>query len=70
MQRTVVPSSSISSIGYDSASETLEVEFQNGSVYQYYNVGQTIYDQIMIAPSKGQFLNSQIRNAFPYSRVG
>ena len=51
-------------------SETLEVMFNNGSVYQYYNVGQALFDQIMQAPSKGQFLNVYIKNAYPYSRVG
>lgn len=69
MDRKVVSSSSIVSVGYDPPSETLEVEFQNGSVYQYYNVGQSAYDQLMAAPSKGKFLAFQIKNLFPYSRV-
>lgn len=70
MDRAAVGSSNISEIGYDPMSETLEVMFTNGSVYQYYNVGQALFDQIMQAPSKGQFLNVYIKNAYPYSRVG
>jgi len=70
MQRDYVSSSSIVSVGYDPASETLEVEFQSGAVYQYYNFNQSIYDEFMSAPSKGKFLAYQIKNAFPYSRVG
>lgn len=70
MDRSAVGSSNISEIGYDPSSETLEVMFNNGSVYQYYNVGQALFDQIMQAPSKGQFLNTYIKNAYPYSRVG
>ena len=70
MDRASVGSSNISEIGYESSSETLEVMFSNGSVYQYYNVGQALFDQMMQAPSKGQFLNVYIRNAYPYSRVG
>lgn len=70
MDRAAVGSSNISEIGYDPMSETLEVMFNNGSVYQYYNVGQALFDQIMQAPSKGQFLNVYIKNAYPYSRVG
>lgn len=69
MERHIVSSSNIASIGYDQGTETLEVEFINGSVYQYYNVGQMIYDQMMEAPSKGRFLNMYIRNSYPYSRV-
>jgi Helicase HerA, central domain/KTSC domain len=69
MQREQVSSSTIVSIGYDPGSETLEIEFQNGGIYQYYNVPQTIYQQLMESASKGQFLHAYIRNAFPYSRV-
>jgi hypothetical protein len=69
MDRQIVSSSNIVSVGYDAASETLEVEFQSGAVYQYYNVSQSAYDEFMSAPSKGKFLNYQIKNAYPYSRV-
>jgi hypothetical protein len=68
--RERVASSTISAIGYDEASETLEVEFLNGSIYQYYNVPAALFEQFRTAPSKGQFLNTMIRNAYPYSRVG
>ncbi|MCB0346434.1 MAG: KTSC domain-containing protein [Bdellovibrionales bacterium] len=70
MDRENVASSNIISIGYDEPSQTLEVEFADGAVYQYYNVGQNTFDEFMRAPSKGQFLAYQIKNAFPYSRVG
>jgi hypothetical protein len=70
MQRYQVASSNISSIGYDPATETLEVEFLNGTVYQYYNVPQNMFDTMMQEPSKGRFLNTYIRTAYPYSRVG
>ena len=69
MERDQVSSSTIVSIGYDFSSETLEVEFQHGGIYQYYNVPQTIYEPLMELPSKGQFLQANIRNAFPYSQV-
>ena len=70
MQRYSVASSNIASIGYDANTETLEVEFLNGSLYQYYNVPQNMYDQLMAESSKGRFLNAYIKNAYPYSRVG
>jgi hypothetical protein len=68
--REPVASSTIAAIGYDDATETLEVEFTSGSIYQYYNVGRALYEQLIQAPSKGQFLNAYIKNAYPYSRVG
>ncbi len=70
MERYSVASSNIASIGYDAGTETLEVEFLSGANYQYYNVPQNMYDQLMQAGSKGRFLNTYIKNAYPYSRVG
>jgi hypothetical protein len=70
MNRDPVASSNLISVGYDEAAQTLEVEFSNGTVYQYYNVGSDLHDQFMRSPSKGQFLNTYIRSAYPYSRIG
>lgn len=70
MNRDPVPSSNLASVGYDDATQTLEIEFVNGTVYQYYNVAAPLFEQLMQAPSKGQFLNAYIRNAYPFSRVG
>ena len=68
MERASVASSNLISIGYDPASETLEVEFKGG-VYQYYNVPQFMYDQLMQAPSLGIFFNANIKNAYANARV-
>ena len=70
MQRYSVASSNVASVGYDSATQTLEVEFLSGAVYQYYNVPENMYDQLIKASSKGRFLHTHIKNAYPYSRVG
>ena len=70
MLRNPIASTNIVSIGYDAANETLEVEFLNGSVYQYFNVPTQLFDQLMLSRSKGQFLNVYIKNSYPYSRVG
>lgn len=70
MDRIAVASSTIAAIGFDEASQTLEVEFNEGSIYQYYNVPSVVYDQLMAAPSKGQFLHYQVKGQFPFDRVG
>ncbi|RAI44344.1 KTSC domain-containing protein [Rhodoplanes roseus] len=70
MDRESVSSTNVASIGYDNATETLEVEFLNGGIYQYYNVSGELYEQFRAAGSKGQFLARYIKNAYPYSRVG
>lgn len=70
MERTYVPSTNISSIGYDAATETLEIEFLSSAIYQYFNVPLNMHEQLMQAGSKGKFLHMHIKNAYPYSRVG
>lgn len=70
MERYNVASSNIQSVGYDPQTQTLEVEFINGTIYQYYGVPENVYDQMMREQSKGRFLNTYIRNQYPYSRVG
>jgi DNA helicase HerA-like ATPase len=70
VERTVVQSSNLAAVGYDEATETLEIEFLNGRIYQYFNVPADIYKHFCEAGSKGIFFNMYIRNAFPCSRVG
>ena len=38
MNKQNVTSSNVKAIGYDDRTQTLEVEFLNGRVYQYYGV--------------------------------
>ena len=69
MKRIPVSSSNVASVGYDLKTQTLEVEFQNGNVYQYFDVTQDVYDGLMSAESKGKFLNAQIKGCYRYARV-
>lgn len=69
MGRDLTISSNIASIGYDDASDVLEVEFKHGAVYQYYGVPQSLHENLMQQQSKGKFFNTYIKNAYPYSRV-
>lgn len=71
MERTPVQSSNLASVGYDRDSSTLEVEFLNGSVYQYFAVPESIFEGILNAPSKGSFLNHYVKKAgYAYTRIG
>ena len=70
MLRQGVASTNLQSVGYDEGTQTLEVQFVNGRVYQYYGVPENMHTQLMQAPSKGQFFNAYIRNSYPFSRVG
>lgn len=69
MERFPVSSSNIVSIGYDAGSFTLEVEFNNMSVYQYQGVPSEVYEGLMAAPSKGTFLHQLIKDQYPYIKL-
>ena len=62
MDRELVSSSSIVSIGYESDSETLEIEFKGTGVYQYYNVPAFLHERMMAADSVG-------KSSTPRSRI-
>jgi len=64
MKRIAVDSSSVSSIGYDSATFELEVEYRNGRCYRYLQVPVAAYRLLLRAPSIGEFLNKQIKPRF------
>ncbi len=69
MDKQNVASSNVKAVGYDDRTQTLEVEFLNGRVYQYYGVPQNMHSQFIQVPSKGTFFNAYIKNQYPYSRV-
>jgi hypothetical protein len=69
MQRLPVSSSNIASIGYDAQSETLEVEFLDGSVYQYFNVPSGTYEGLMADSSHGSYLNSHVKGTYQYQKL-
>ena len=74
MDRTPVVSSNIKSIGYSEEDNVLEVEFINGSVYQYEDVPEEIYTELMEASesggSVGKLFNRLVKQAeYSYRRV-
>lgn len=64
MRRVTVESSCIDSVGYDN--EVLEVRFNNGGVYRYFEVPAQLYRQLLAAESKGRFFNAHIRDDYSY----
>ncbi len=68
MERKVVQSSNINSIGFENG--TLEIEFLNGTIYQYYDVPKNIYDEFMAATdSHGKYLSQHIKGHYRFSKV-
>ena len=64
-----VESSNISWISYVKEENKLYIGFKNGSIYEYYDVPEKVFDNFMKANSKGKFLWSDIRDKFKYKRL-
>lgn len=69
MQRQPVTSSNVESVGYDEQTETLEIAFNNGGVYQYFDVPQRVFDELLSAGSIGGYLAAHIKGVYRYSKV-
>ena len=69
MDRQSVQSSNVAEIGYDVASATLEVAFRNGSAYQYFDVPENTYQELMRADSIGSYFNRQIKNHYRSTKI-
>lgn len=70
MDRTPVVSSNIRSVGYEPLSKTLEVEFTNGTVYQYFHVPPGIIEAMTAeGASAGRVFASQVKERFKFNRT-
>lgn len=69
LNRTPVSSSMVKSIGYDAESETLEVEFNSGKVYEYFGVANEIHQELMEDGSIGSYLSEAIIDVYPVHQV-
>jgi hypothetical protein len=70
MNRTAVSSSNLASVGYDAAQRILEIEFLSGSVYQYFNVPQSVYEGLMAAESHGRYFDANVKKAdYSYKQI-
>ena len=70
MERHHVSSSAIRSVGYDVETQTLEIEFAAGTVYEYKPVPSSLYTAFDQAESRGAFFDQYIKNAgFAYRRL-
>lgn len=69
MDRIPVTSSNVAEVGYDSVSMTLEVAFRDGRVYQYFDVPEPIYQELLQAESVGKYLNAQIKSSYRYTKI-
>lgn len=59
-----VTSSNIEAVAFDDLRERLYVVFKNRRQYRYDNVPSSLWEQLLVADSKGGFFNHSIRDKF------
>jgi hypothetical protein len=65
MRREPVSSSVLHTVGYDSETAVLEIEFVSGDVYRYFTVPPSVHRSLMDAESPGSFFNRRISDKYP-----
>ncbi|MBD2679539.1 MULTISPECIES: lysine--tRNA ligase [Nostoc] len=59
----------IKQFSHDEKTQTLTIEFDSGSVYEYFKVPSSIKESLDNAPSKGQYFNKFIKGKFKYEQL-
>jgi hypothetical protein len=65
-----VESTAIGEIDYDARRTKLLVRFMSGEAYVYVGVPGEVYRSFVEADSKGRFFQQQIRDRYPFNRLG
>ena len=62
-------SSVIARVAYDETSHTLIIEFRSGTTYEYFDVPEKIYQELVDAASAGTYFAENIRDVYRYART-
>lgn len=64
-----VQSSNIQAIGYDAENSLLVIDFLKGSTYEYYDVPEYEFNNLLNADSKGTYANQYIYKRYRQQRI-
>jgi hypothetical protein len=67
--RMPVRSSNVKSVGHDPKSNTLQVEFHNGGVYEYKDVPASAHQAFVNARSVGGHFHAHIRDQYEDEKI-
>lgn len=62
-------SASVAAAGYDPTTGTLRIRFIRGRTYDYLGVPAAAFAAFLSAPSKGRFVNLEIKPHYPVQRL-
>jgi hypothetical protein len=69
MKRVAIISKALAKVGYDEASQTLEITFKDGRVYEFEDVPAKVHFELMTSASKGSYFQDYIRDIYHFRRT-
>ena len=64
-----VASRDLYSVDYDRTTHILTIQFRSGGLYEYLNVPEIIFNQLLNAGSKGRYFHAFIKDRYQYRRL-
>jgi KTSC domain len=65
----VINSSNLKFASYDTNTKTLTTTFNNGSIYEYYELPWVTFTKFRMAESQGKFFNAEISKKYKYKKI-
>ena len=69
MRMISVSSSDLHEVGYDERFALLQIRFNSGAIYEYYDVPRNIYIGLITASSAGKYFHEYVKGKYRYSRI-
>lgn len=61
--------SNILNINYDSFERKLDVYFLGGGRYHFFDVPNTIYEELLLSKNKSEVFNEKIKDIYEYKKI-
>lgn len=69
MEHKPVSSSNLESVGYDQKSQTMQIKFRNGGLYEYDGVPMHVYLGLVGASSPGNHFHHHVRPKYAGKKI-
>lgn len=64
-----IKSSNLKSASYNTTQKVLVVTFNNGSIYEYYDIPWQIFTKFRMAESQGKYFNTEISRKYKFKKI-
>lgn len=64
-----IKSSNLQLASYNTTSKILTITFNNGSIYEYYDLPWNIFTKFRMTESQGKYFNTEISKNYKYKKL-